>query len=408
MFRDLWIGQSVSLLGSGVSAFALPLIAVLYAGAGPAQTAALFVAETIPVLFMAIPAGIIADHIDRRRTLIATDLTRAVITLAVPVALLSGHLVLAVLIGAAVIIGALTTIFDVVYRSYLPEIVERDDLIEGNRLLTLSDGAARTAGPSIAGLIIGLTGGALAMLLDAASFIVSAGTIAHTRGHHERAELEDDEKLGWWGEAIAGLRLTATDRILRDLALVTGLSNIGGGMMMAIIAVFALGPLRIEPLTFGVLYAVGNVGFLAGAIAADRINARFTVGHIIIASIGAVTLALVIIAIASPGIGLACLVAGRFIGAFAVPSFNINMFSVRQTRAPEAMRGRILAAALLIDRGGAPIGAAIGGAVAVAVGLPQTLFLAAVVAFAGLIIVAAGPVRSIVTIDGARIAPLRP
>src|SRR5436309_1081924 len=173
-FLKLWAGQSVSRLGSQVSLLALPLIAITVLQATTFEVGLLSAAEFAPFILVGLPAGVIVDRMAKRPILIAADAGRLLALGSVPLAYQLGALTIGQLYAVAFASGVLTVFFDVAYQSYLPVLVERHELVDGNAKLAVSDSAATVAGPSIAGALIDLVGAAMAVIADAVSFGVSA------------------------------------------------------------------------------------------------------------------------------------------------------------------------------------------------------------------------------------------
>lgn len=172
-FRLLWGGETVSELGAQVSLLAIPLLAVRTLQATTFEVGALTATSTAAFLLIGLPTGVWADRIRRRRIMIAADLGRLLALGSVPVAFALGRLTLAQLFVVVLASGMLTVLFDVAYQSYLPSLVGRERLVEGNAKLTGSAQVAQVAGPSLAGGLVQALGGAYAIGVDALSFLIS-------------------------------------------------------------------------------------------------------------------------------------------------------------------------------------------------------------------------------------------
>jgi MFS family permease len=149
-FLRLWGAQTVSQLGSQVSFLALPLAAVLVLDASAFQVALLGAAVMAPWLLFALPAGVWVDRVSRRPILVIADLGRAAVLASVPLAYAIDALTMAQLFATAFATGTLTVFFDVAYQSYLPSLVERRQLVDGNAKLEVSRSGASVAGPGLA------------------------------------------------------------------------------------------------------------------------------------------------------------------------------------------------------------------------------------------------------------------
>src|SRR5438093_5593531 len=173
-FLKLWVGQTISLAGSMVGGFALPLVAVLTLEASPLQLGLLRVADILPAIVVGLFAGVWVDRLPRRPIMVAVDLGRALLLATIPAAALLGGLRIEQLYAVAVLVGMLTLLFDVARRSYLPTLVGRAALVEGNARISASGSVVEVAGFGVAGALVQLLTAPLAILVDAVSFVASA------------------------------------------------------------------------------------------------------------------------------------------------------------------------------------------------------------------------------------------
>jgi MFS family permease len=408
-FEALWVGQTVSALGTQVSLVALPLIAVLVLHAGPLELGILAALETLPYLVLSLPAGVFVDRTDRRRTMIVCDVARAVALLATGLALATGVASIPFLCVVAVIVGSLSVFFSVAFTSYVATILAADRLVAGNQRLELSESAAQVIGPTIGGTIIQLLGGAAAATIDGLSYLVSAiaitasrpspdsrlqsrvvqpGPTPSRRSRRARVLAECSALVHGIGE---GLGRVAGDRILRDLAGSTATLNLGSGMILATVVLFATTDMGLTAAEFGLVYGLGNVGFLLGALSVGVLTGRLGIGRTFAWSTYATALAMALIAMAGSGSGVLFLLAGRFVGAAATPLFNINALSLRQARVSDAIMGRVNATFLFIDWGPLPLGSLLGGLLATGFGPRAALVAAAVFGVIGAVWIALSP-----------------
>ena len=366
-FEALWFGQTVSAIGTQVSMVALPLIAVLVLHVSAFQLGILAALETVPYLILSLPAGVVIDRTDRRLMMIACDLGRAATLLATTAAIVAGVLTIELLCVVALLVGSLSVFFSVAYSTYVAMILDADQLVAGNQRLELSDSAAQVVGPSIGGTMLQLAGGALATAVDGLTYVVSAVAIWRSRPSHvaERTpEAVDTAGMGLVAAIGEGLRRVAGDRVLRDLAGSTGMFNLGTGMLLAVVVLFATGDLGLDAAGFGLVYGVGNLGFIVGALTVGALTRRVGIGRAFAWSTYVGAFAMILIALAGGVIGALLLLAGRFIGALAAPWFNVNALSLRQARVDNAIMGRVNATFLFIDWGPLPLGSLLGGALA--------------------------------------------
>ncbi|MBI2760720.1 MAG: MFS transporter, partial [Chloroflexi bacterium] len=173
-FLKLWAGETVSVFGSFIGGTALQFTAVLTLHATPLEMALLVAMSQAPALVAGLMAGVWIDRLRRRPILIAADVGRALLLVSIPLSYAAGVLRIEQLYTVAFLTGILTIFFDVAYQSYLPSLVKREELVEGNSRLSGSASAAEFSGFSLAGWMVQVLGGPIAILIDALSFVWSA------------------------------------------------------------------------------------------------------------------------------------------------------------------------------------------------------------------------------------------
>jgi len=389
-FEALWFGQTVSALGTQVSMVALPLIAVLVLHATAFELGILAALETVPYLVLSLPAGVFVDRADRRRTMIACDIIRAAALLGTAVALAAGMGSIGLLCVVALVVGSSSVFFSVAYTSYVATLLAADRLVAGNQRLEISESAAQVVGPTIGGMILQLAGGAAAAALDGASYLVSAVAIFGSRPPGD-LPIEASPHIGLRAGIAEGLQRVAGDRVLRDLAASTALLNLGSGMLLAVVVLFATTEVGLDAAGFGLVYGLGNLGFVLGALSVGMLTSRLGIGRTFAWSTYVTAIAMLLIALAGGGAGVALLLLGRFVGAAATPLFNVNALSLRQARVGDAIMGRVNATFLFIDWGPLPVGSLVGGLLAGAFGPRAALATAAACGLAGAAWIAVSP-----------------
>lgn len=399
-FEALWLGQTISALGTQVSMVALPLIAVLVLHASPLELGILAALETVPYLVLALPAGVFVDRTDRRRTMIATDIGRAIALLLTAATIVTGTVSIGVLCVVALVVGSLSVFFSVAYTSYVATLLSADHLIAGNQRLELSDSAAQVIGPTIGGTILAVFGGAAATGLDGISYLVSAAAVAASKPETSARPLEHEARIGLVAGIREGLGRVAGDRILRDLACSTAVINLGSGMLLAVVVLFATTEVGLGAAEFGLIYGLGNVGFLLGALSVGVLTERLGIGRTFAWSTYVTALAMILIALAGGAAGVLLLLAGRFVGAAATPLFNVNALSLRQARVSDAIMGRVNATFLFIDWGPLPLGSLLGGLLATGFGPRAALVAAAVCGVVGAVWIALSPAARLTSLKG--------
>jgi MFS family permease len=399
-FLKLWSAQTVSQLGTQVSLLAIPIIGASLLHLDPLSFALLGAIEFVPFLLFALPAGAYADRLPRRAMLIVTDLGRALVLASIPAAFVLGSLTIGQLYIAAFVAGTLTVFFEVAYLAYLPELVERDEILEGNAKLEVTRSASQVAGPGVAGYLISLIGAPLAILADSASFLASAALVlAIPRTQWTRTVAGDGARVGLRREIVEGLQFVLGHRLLRAIAACTALSNLFSNLAYAILVLYLVRALGLGPETIGLVFAVGNFGLLLGAFLGQPLGARLGVGWAIIASavLFGPSTALVALSAVAPAWGVQLVTTGIFLGSACQVTYNINQVSLRQAVTPDAMQGRMSATMRFIVFGTIPIGVLAGGFLATAIGLGPAIGVGAVGGMVGFVPVLLSPLRGVRT-----------
>jgi MFS family permease len=395
-FMKLWTAQTVTQFGDEITQIALPLTAILTLDASPFQIGLLGTFQFLPFILLTIPAGVWVDRMRRKPILIGADLGRAVALTSIPIAFVGGWLSMWQLYVVAFVVGCLEVFFDVAYQSYLPSVVERDQLVEGNAKLELSNSASTFGGPALAGVLVEIFRAPLAILFDAISYLGSVLFLVLIR----RPETPPEPHAGAEApsmvrEAAAGLRYVLGNRYLRAIAPCTGLFNLFGNIGFTVILLYLVEDLGLSPATIGLVFALGNLGVFAGALVADRIPRRIGVGPTIVASAFFSSFPLVLVALAPQDNPAPFLVAALALGTFTGVVYNVNQVSLRQAITPERMQGRMNATMRFIVWGTIPIGTLAGGVLGGLIGLQETIWVAGIGSFVAFLPVLLSPVRTL-------------
>jgi len=394
-FVKLWSGQTISELGSRITREGLPLTAVLVLHAGTVQMGLLTALGGASVLVFGLIAGVWVDRLRRRPLLIATDLGRALILGSIPLAAVAGVLKMGQLYAVAALAGILTVFFDVAYQSYLPALVEREQILEGNSKLALSASIAEIAGPGVTGVLVQAITAPIAILFDALSFLVSALMVGLIRKPEPPALREPEHLVA---ETLAGLRFIFRHPVLRPLGLRWATTFLSMGFLGPLYVLYAIQVLHLKPAMLGVVIALGGVGAMVGSVVAPRLVRRFGLGPIFVGSAlvhGATSLFIPLAGWTGAPMAFAvgCLMAPQLFGDMAFMVYYINELSLRQTVAPEEVLGRVNAGMQLLARGIWPLGALLGGWLAAVLGVRTTLVVAAAGVLLSTLWLLAPPVR---------------
>ena len=377
-FMRLWTAQAISQFGSRITREGLPLAALLSLAATPEQMGVLTALAALPVLLFGLLAGVWTDRLPRRPILIAADLGRAALLLTIPAAALLGALSMTQLYLVTVLTGALTIFFNVADQSYLPAVVKREHVLEGNSKLGTSESLAEVGGPALAGVMIQWLTAPLAIFFDALSFIVSAVFIGLIRTP-EPPPAPPAQRRSVRREVMEGLRLITGHAILRDLAIATALRAFFGSFYGVLYYLFVVRELGVSLATLGLLISLGGVGALVGALLVERVTRRFGLGLTLVATMTlSVGLSFLTPLAAGPlPVILLMLGAAQLLGDGLSMIYMINANSLRQTLVPDALLGRANASMHFIVGALGPVGALLAGALGGALGARGTLLIAA-------------------------------
>ena len=392
-FMKLWIGQTISEFGSRITRDGIPLIAVITLAATPAEMGLLTAFASIPVLLFGLIAGVWIDRLRRRPIMIAMDIGRALLLLAIPLAALTGQLRIEMLYIIVALIGVMGLILETAYRALLPTLVSRDQLLEGNSKLSTTDALAEIGGPSIAGLLIQWISAPLAVFFDAISFAFSSVSFALIRAP-EPPPKPRSARSSALREALEGLETIARDPILRTLIIGVSLRSFFGSFFAALYSLYAIRELDVSPALLGIVISAGGIGALIGAVTAGRVQSRLGLGRTLTwtLAVGAVANLLIPLAalFGSPLAAAFVLIAAQIVGDAAMLVYGINEISLRQTIVPDRLLGRTNASFGFLEQGIAPFGAIVAGALASVIGAQATLGIAV----AGFLITALWMLRS--------------
>ncbi|MBW5248166.1 MFS transporter [Streptomyces poriferorum] len=379
-FRRLWAGQTVSLLGSRVTELALPVTAIVLLDASPAQLGLLNSAQYLPVLCVTLFAGVLADRVRRRPLLITANLGRAAILTAVPLLAWLGGLGIWALCAVAFATGVLTALFDVAYQAYVPSLVAKEQLVEGNSKLQASRSVAETAGQGLGGTLIQVLTAPVAILVDCLGYLFGAAMLLRIRTPETRPVRADGARSSVRKDIAAGLRMTLNSRLLRVIMLHASLYNLLWDVVLVVFPLYAIRVLHLGPAGLGLVIAAGSIGAFGGALSAGRLGKRLGVGRAMVSGMAiasSATLLLPLAAGAGTGPGYALLATGYVLNGFGIAIFNIHSITLRQATVPPELIGRVSATFRFLTWAVIPVGGLLGGLLASAAGPRTALALTA-------------------------------
>ncbi len=379
-FMKLWTGETVSQLGTQVTQLALPLAAILVLKASAFQVGLLAALEFLPFILFGLPAGVWVDRLRRRPVLIAGDVLRVLTLGSIPVAYKLGTLHIGQLYAVAFLTGIGTVFFDVAYQSYLPALVERDQLVDGNAKLEMSRSAAQLGGPALGGFLVQLFKAPVAIAADAVSYVWSAAFIVFIRRPEPPIDTRgaDGKHPKMRSEIAEGWRYVWRHALLRPIAFCTATANLFGQMIFALFVLFAVRSLHLKAGQIGLLFSLGSVGALIGAMVVRRSAERLGVGPAIIGSIFVSSLAALLIPATPRSLALPMLLTAQFFFGFGAVIYNSNQVGLRQAITPARMQGRMNATMRFMVWGTIPIGSFVGGILGNTIGIRTTMWIGAI------------------------------
>jgi MFS family permease len=395
----LWGGQTISEFGSLVGGAALQFTAVLVLDAKPLQMAVLAAATLIPGFLFGLVAGVWVDRLRRRPLLIAADIGRALALVSIPLAWAFDSLHIEHLYVVAFLTGTFTFLFDVAHRSYLPTLIQRDDLIEANSKLTASSAATEVGGFGIAGWLVQLTSGPLTILIDAVSFVGSALFIGRIKTP-EPAPTPPNERQRILREIVDGLQVVVRSPLLRATAISSITLDFSMRIYGTVVLLYLVNDLDFQPGVLGMIFAVGGVSSLAGSIIAARTGRTLGLGRVMVLGLVVFGLSQLLIPIAQgPMAVVAIFLIVQQLGDGAYVVREISEMSLRQAITPEPFLGRMNASFQFGGIAAMLAGTLVGGVLGEVIGLRWTLAVGAGGTFVAAFWLLVSQVRNVVDLD---------
>jgi len=382
-------------MGSRISRTALPILAILTVRATPAQVAVLAVLSFAPGIVLGLFVGAYVDRSAKRPLLIGADVARALLLCIVPAAAWSGGLAMPLLYGVAAAVGACSTLFSVADASFLALLIGPGKLVEGNAKLEATEAVAEAAGPGLAGILIQLLTAPVALLLDVASYLISAVLLSRIRGPEPPATAQAPTAVG---PAIRrGISVCLAHPAIRLLLLAQAGTCFFGGFFLSLYLIYLLKTLALSAATTGVLIGLGGLGAFLGALAAKPLGTALGQGQALaVAAIMGQAANLFIPLVARAG-GLAIPLLGlqQLSGDALLGAFMIYAVSLRQRELPQNSLGSANATFLVVTSGALCAGGLLAGPLVEVIGLTNVLWVGAIGGLLSTVRLLASPVRQL-------------
>ena len=397
-FVAIWSAATVSQLGTQVSLLALPFVAITTLEASTLEVAMLGIAELVPLLLFGLPAGAWIDRARRRPVMIAADLTCACAFVSIPSAYAAGVLTIWQLYVVGFATGTFAMFFDVASQSFLPAIVPREELPGANATSRSPRKRRRSEAPVSRACSSACSEPRTRSLPTPRATSARPRCCCASSSTRQACRRSTAERCG--ARSGRGSRTSSATRSCGRL-MFTSTANIFNSILFAVLLLFSVRHLHLSARQIGLILMLANVGSLAGALATTRLQRRFGLGRVMLATAFG-GWALLLIPFASGAGRIPMIAAGLLLWGTAVVVFNATSATLVQATAPARLMSRVFASRRLVSWGVMPVGTLLGGLLGTYLGLRTAVFVGAGGrALAGLIILFS-PVRSIRTLDDAQ------
>ncbi|HEU5226747.1 MAG TPA: MFS transporter [Ktedonobacteraceae bacterium] len=356
-FWKYWAGQTISNLGSSITLFALPLLVYKLTGSA-INLGITTAAEFLPYLLFGLLLGAWMDRADRRRTMILTDIARALVIASIPLLARFGSLSVWWIYAVGFIHSTLTICFEAGQFAAIPTLVNQDDLVTANGRIQASYSAASVIGPLVAGALVAIMPISGLMTFDAGSFLISALTLGLIKKSFNASSDTDEQRKSIGHDVIEGLRYVLKHPVLRNISLMMALVNFVGTTVGSQLVLFAKEQLQANDTQVSLLFSAGSIGIVVLALAAGPLRKHFSFSKVALSALmleGLLTIALAFMHWYWIALGFWALIAGAGI------LFNINTSSLRQAIVPNHMLGRVMSIAGVLAWSAIPLGSLLGG-----------------------------------------------
>lgn len=391
-FLKFWTGDTVTQFTGQISGLALPTIAILTLQVTGFQLGVLNALGFIAFPTLGLFVGVWMDRMRRKPVMIVANVIQVATLASVPAAFIFHSLNLYQLYMVSLIVGTTTLFFDVAYQSYLPSLVNRADVVEGNQKLQTSASAAQVIGPSVASGMMQLMGAALSIVWDVVGTLVAVFTLSWIRKPESNPAVNSlDTQRHFFTEMKEGIKAITSNKLLWTQAGCTATSNLGTNIFSVAILLFAYRILGVSKGIIGIAFSIGAVGFLLGVLISASFTKRLGLGRAIALSAGG-SFALLIVLLANTRFAVLVIGAAYFVANFGIPIYNINQVSLRQIITPNRIQGRMNATMRTIVWGTIPAGALLGGIFSTTFGIIPTIVIGSIVSGSAFLWIILGPI----------------
>lgn len=362
LFTLVWIGSLCGLLGGQLAIYAVPIMALRELGASASWVAILSGAGFLPYLLLGLPAGLIADRLNRRFVIVVSDSSRSTLIVLIPILHLNQLLSNSALLIIVFLVGGFTVLSEVAFQSSIPELVPRLRLQRVNSNIELARSLVQLAGPILAGLVIQIASATIAMLLNAvllgvaAAFALAARMASH-RVVAEAPGRSSGRRFTLLRDVAGGFTFLRREAGLGRLLLAHAVWVTGIGIFQAVFMVALVNARQLNSVEIGAVFAVGNGGFILGALLGRSAIARRNPGKAMLTGVVLCASGYLLIALAPLSWGVLSVSLLLLIASLGTPVYSMSFATVRQAFTPSEVMGRVASITLVVGRGMVPIGA---------------------------------------------------
>ncbi|WP_042378678.1 MFS transporter [Streptacidiphilus melanogenes] len=377
-FLLLWGGGATSDLGSAVSTLLIPLMAVQDVGATTFQIAMLSLARRLPAAVLSLPAGVVVDRLRKRRLMIWCQVLCAVAMGSVPAVAFFGHVHLWQLYVVTAAVGSVGVFFGIADLSYLPGVLTRDQLVDGNAKLNATETASDAAGPALGALLAGVVTAARALAVDAVSYVIAAATLVLMRSPDPAPEPDRSRTtpVSFRVAMTVGLRYAWRNPVLRAIACCTATANLGIVAVGSLEVVYLVRSLHAAAPVVGVVLGAGVLGGFVGSLLAKPLTVRVGNARVMWLSLIVCAPFALMMPLATPGYGLILYSLGWAVFNAGGAVYQTAQMAYRQSNIPRELLGRVNAGIRWVVWSTMPLGALLGGIVGTWLGLHTALWFA--------------------------------
>lgn len=392
-FRALWVSSTMGILGGSVTAVVLPVIAAVELGASDFAVAALSGMVFLPWLLFGLPVGVVVDRRRRRPVILVSLVARVVLLATLPVAYWLGVLTTAQLFVVSFLAGLAAVYFTLAEAALIPRAVSKDELVEGNGLMTGSGASADAVGRGLGGWMTQAVGASNSLLVQVVASIASFVAILGLKVQETLPV--SSEKPHIWREMNSGLRYTLSTTPLRVLLLVAALWNLGGNIVVSLIVLLVVRTLGENGTWLGFLMAATAVGGTVGGLTVKRLADRFGSGVVWRYSMFPAALGYCTLLLMTPGWGMLPGFFGMFLTGLAISMNIVVSTSFRQRVCPPEMMGRLGSATRMVSWGMLAVASLVAGVLATTVGVRGGIILGIAIAVLAPVVASMGPLKGV-------------